>query len=156
MLLVLVVLIDLLIFFYVPERETDQKPTTNFTQDMVPEKDTAKVFNDVAEPPMIMPDGQDPPDQLDEKELGSEGEMIERQEPKPSSEEKELTIIVPEHIPLKQHTYTVKQGDTLWHISGKFTGNPYNYPFVAKENEIPDPDLIYPKQKIILKRVPEE
>ncbi len=71
-----------------------------------------------------------------------------------TTEDLTLTIIVPRNIPLKSQTYTVVRGDTLWHISKRFTGNPYNYPFVARENKIPNPDLIYPKQKIYLKREP--
>lgn len=49
--------------------------------------------------------------------------------------------------------YTVKKGDTLWGIAKQFTGDPFNFPLVAKENEIHNPDLIYPNQKIYLKMV---
>jgi nucleoid-associated protein YgaU len=44
----------------------------------------------------------------------------------------------------------VKKGDTLWAISKRFTGNPFNYPQVAKENNIKNPDLIFPGQEIRL------
>ncbi len=63
-----------------------------------------------------------------------------------------LTITVPENIPLTTRVYTVKEGDTLWAISKRFTGTPYNYPAVANENDIANPDLIYPEQAILLKR----
>jgi len=46
--------------------------------------------------------------------------------------------------------YVVKKGDTLWAISKRFTGNPFNYPQVAKENNIENPDLIFPGQEIRL------
>jgi nucleoid-associated protein YgaU len=46
--------------------------------------------------------------------------------------------------------YVVKKGDTLWAISKRFTGNPFNYPQVAKENNIKNPDLIFPGQEIRL------
>jgi chemotaxis signal transduction protein len=63
-----------------------------------------------------------------------------------------LTIIVPDDMPLTARVYTVKEGDTLWDISRRFTGTPYNYPSVAHENDIANPDLIYPEQPILLKR----
>ncbi|MCK4838519.1 MAG: LysM peptidoglycan-binding domain-containing protein, partial [Desulfobulbaceae bacterium] len=63
-----------------------------------------------------------------------------------------LTLIVPDNLPLATHIYKVKKGDTLWAISMRFTGNPYNYPSVAQENEINNPDLIFPEQPILLKR----
>jgi chemotaxis signal transduction protein/nucleoid-associated protein YgaU len=47
-------------------------------------------------------------------------------------------------------TYEVREGDTLWHISERFTGEPFNYPYIANNNEIYDPDLIFPGQKIII------
>ncbi|MFO7606633.1 MAG: chemotaxis protein CheW [Desulfurivibrionaceae bacterium] len=63
-----------------------------------------------------------------------------------------LTITVPDNIPLPTRVYTVKKGDTLWAISKRFTGTPYNYPSVANENDIANPDLIYPEQAILLKK----
>ena len=47
--------------------------------------------------------------------------------------------------------YKVKKGDTLWGISERYTGSGFNYPDMAKDNEIDNPDLIYPKQKIRVK-----
>jgi nucleoid-associated protein YgaU len=44
----------------------------------------------------------------------------------------------------------VKKDDTLWNISERFTGNPFNYPRIAGENRIADPDLIFPGQRIRL------
>jgi chemotaxis signal transduction protein/nucleoid-associated protein YgaU len=67
-----------------------------------------------------------------------------------------LIIIVPKNIPLAAHIYKVQRGDTLWDISMRFTGNPYNYPSVAQENDINNPDLIYPEQHILLKRADEQ
>ncbi|MHC4455593.1 MAG: chemotaxis protein CheW [Planctomycetota bacterium] len=48
--------------------------------------------------------------------------------------------------------HDVKKGDTLWDISRRYTGTGFSYPGVAKENKIPNPDLIYPKQKIWVKK----
>jgi chemotaxis signal transduction protein/nucleoid-associated protein YgaU len=47
--------------------------------------------------------------------------------------------------------YRVKRGDTLWGISKRYTGSGFNYPKLAEENEIEDPDLIFPKQRITVK-----
>jgi LysM repeat protein len=59
------------------------------------------------------------------------------------------------------NTYIVKNGDTLWDISEKFLGSPYEWPRLWKHNNrkaviastgraILNPDLIYPGQKIAL------
>ena len=49
-------------------------------------------------------------------------------------------------------TYVVKEGDTLWDISERFLGNPFDWPEVWKKNDfIVNPDLIYPGQTLRLK-----
>ena len=44
--------------------------------------------------------------------------------------------------------HKVEKGDTLWNISKRYTGTGFNYPHVAKENQITNPDLILIKQKV--------
>lgn len=45
----------------------------------------------------------------------------------------------------KAEFYTVKDGDTLWDISGKFLEDPFRWPVVWRWNPyIPNPHLIYP------------
>ncbi len=56
----------------------------------------------------------------------------------------------PTLIPKGSKVYVVKEGDTLWAISQRFTGNPFNFPQVAKNNNIKNPDLIFPGQEIRL------
>ena len=52
--------------------------------------------------------------------------------------------------------YTVKRGDSLWHISGRSDvyGNPYQWPLLYKANrsKIKDADLIYPGQELTVDR----
>ena len=52
-------------------------------------------------------------------------------------------------------TYTVKAGDTLWHISGKFLKTPWRWPELWGMNmeEVRNPHLIYPGQMLYLEKV---
>ncbi len=62
----------------------------------------------------------------------------------------QLELDIPKEMPVESDVYEVVEGDTLWSISERFTGNPYNYPRIAGENRIADPDLIFPGQRIRL------
>ena len=46
--------------------------------------------------------------------------------------------------------YTVQEGDTLWDISIRAYGNGFRWPEIAKVNNIPNPDLIYVGNTLIL------
>lgn len=50
----------------------------------------------------------------------------------------------------KEKVVTVKKGDNLWAICKTHLGNGSLYKAVAKDNGIPNPNLIYPNQKIRL------
>ena len=58
----------------------------------------------------------------------------------------------PASKPADSDVYVVKPGDTLWGIAKRYTGDPYNYPRIAGENSIGDYDLIFPEQKLRLKK----
>jgi chemotaxis signal transduction protein/LysM repeat protein len=75
-----------------------------------------------------------------------------KQKQAPAAPPEPLTLTIPPEMPLEADLYIVKKGDTLWAISKRFTGNPFNYPRVARDNKIANPDLIFPDQKIHLKR----
>ncbi|HEZ5814276.1 TPA: LysM peptidoglycan-binding domain-containing protein [Neisseria meningitidis] len=51
--------------------------------------------------------------------------------------------------------YTVKQGDTLWGISGKYLYSPWQWGRLwdANRDQIHNPDLIYPEQVLVLRHV---
>ena len=63
-----------------------------------------------------------------------------------------LVLEIPRDRPVQIDVYVVVKDDTLWSISERFTGNPFNYPRIAGENRIADPDLIFPGQRIRLKK----
>lgn len=46
--------------------------------------------------------------------------------------------------------YVVQKGDTLWAIAKKYYGNGNQYPKIVKANNIKNPDLIYPGQKLLI------
>lgn len=72
--------------------------------------------------------------------------------PIPTKPRKQLVPEKPPTISPYIVVYTVKKGDTLFKITAKYTGNGFNYPKVAKRNKIKNPDLIFPEQKIKIKR----
>ncbi len=43
--------------------------------------------------------------------------------------------------------YTITEGDTLWDISRRFLGKGYKYLQIALDNDITNPDLIYPGEQ---------
>ena len=54
-------------------------------------------------------------------------------------------------VSYKYIEYEVIKGDTLYEITESYTGNGFDYWEVAEENRIPNPDLIFPRQKIRIK-----
>ena len=48
------------------------------------------------------------------------------------------------------NSYVVKQGDTLWLIAKKITGDGANYKAIAQKNNITNPDKIYVGQKLVI------
>ena len=71
--------------------------------------------------------------------------------PAPPRPETPVVMYMPEHVEHK--TYIVRKGDTLWHISKRFMGDPVKYPEIAERNRIINPDLIYPGQRVLLTTV---
>ncbi|MBX3272583.1 MAG: LysM peptidoglycan-binding domain-containing protein [Sandaracinaceae bacterium] len=49
------------------------------------------------------------------------------------------------------HVYTVRRGDTLWDVTGRFYGNPWEWPRVWSYNpEVTNPHWIYPHDQLRL------
>lgn len=64
-----------------------------------------------------------------------------------------LELDIPPNMPqVDIDVYVVVKGDTLWSISQRFTGSSFNYPRIAGENKIADPDLIFLGQRISLRK----
>ncbi len=100
----------------------------------------------VPEPDIVAPARKTPPEMAEEHKIASvtispaQEQTIEQIKPlKPQSPVSEVSRI-----------YDVKKGDTLWVISERYTGDPFNYPIIASDNEIKNPHFILPGQRILL------
>ncbi len=83
----------------------------------------------------------------------TETKIGQRTSPPARDAEPPLVLTVPRSAPAANGSvYVVLKGDTLWGIAKRFTGNPFNYPRLARDNSIATPNLIFPGQKIKLKK----
>lgn len=55
-----------------------------------------------------------------------------------------------ESVSALSQMHEVKKGDTLWDISECYTGDPFNYPLIAADNRIQNPDFILLGQRIVI------
>jgi 5'-nucleotidase len=69
----------------------------------------------------------------------------------PAAAQQEMTA-EQQSPPGAETLYVVKEGDTLWDIAARFTGDAHNYRGIAAHNGITNPDLISPGQVIRLPR----
>lgn len=72
---------------------------------------------------------------------------VKSEEAKERGYKQELKRPVSKEIPKE---YIVKSGDTLIAIAKKLTGNGANYKTIASKNNIKNPNLIYPGQKLVI------
>jgi chemotaxis signal transduction protein/nucleoid-associated protein YgaU len=134
--LLFLLLFDILIFFGLPDRPPRPPRTISALSPSI-----APAPAPAAEPPVV-PARNPPAPTIDQPPV-----VRAAKEERPPR-----TIIVPDNIPLTSRIYRVEKGDNLWNISNRFTGDPYNYPFVAEDNAIDNPNLIFPGQQIRLQR----
>lgn len=121
-------------------------------------------FGDELPPPAEELAGEDelppPPGEEMDDELPPPMEMADDEELPPPDED---LAPPPKKKPAKVASrasstgkYTVVSGDCLWDISGKskIYGDSFQWPLLFKANRdiIEDPDLIYPRQKLTIKR----
>jgi flagellar motor protein MotB len=94
----------------------------------------------------------------------------ETEKPTIPEEKKELIKIEPEKAPSKipleeekleeeviepdTYLYIIEKTDNLWKISKEYLGNPLRYKEIAALNNIGNPDLIYPFDKLIIPHIP--
>lgn len=69
------------------------------------------------------------------------------------ADKESITIVIPAELlkaSLRQEdlVIVIRWGDTLWEIAERYTGDPWNYRRIAQENNIRDPNLIFPRQKL--------
>ncbi|MBP7791812.1 MAG: LysM peptidoglycan-binding domain-containing protein [Candidatus Goldbacteria bacterium] len=101
-----------------------------------------------------------PLDEMAEEELPPPLEEMAEEEllPPPEEELAPPPLEEPEKVASTPSSarYSVLSGDSLWKISGKskIYGNSFMWPLLFKANKdiIEDPDLIYPKQKLLVKK----
>ena len=72
----------------------------------------------------------------------------------PLNKKKKKTTVSRTEKNTKEQTYTVQKGDTLWAIAKKFYGDGSLYPYLAKINNIANPNIIHTGQ--VLKIGPKE
>jgi len=103
----------------------------------------------VSEPDIVAPARKTPPEMAEEHKIAS------ATIPPAQNRSIEPTKQVKTHgyVSGISKIYEVKKGDTLWDISERYTGDPFNYPMIASDNEIKNPHYILPGQRILLNPV---
>jgi chemotaxis signal transduction protein/nucleoid-associated protein YgaU len=103
----------------------------------------------VPEPDIVAPVRKAPPEMVEEHKIAS-ATMPPAQN---LSIEPVKHVKTPGDVSGTSKMYEVKKGDTLWDISERYTGDPFNYPMIASDNEIKNPHFILPGQRIQLNPV---
>lgn len=86
-------------------------------------------------------------------EKTNDGVVITLQGP---GHEEVLTKLPPGYDPVVEDNkivHIVTPGNTLWFIAKRYIKNPYRYPELARLNQIENPDLIYPGDKVLIQYI---
>ena len=121
---IICIIATILVLFFVPGIfKTDKEPTSEISETTIEQIIPEQV---VEEPEEVVPEAKE-----------EEVIVVEKAEE-----------IVPEQPPVvevekpKSITYKIKWGDTLWDIADTYYKNPWKYKFIAKHNNIKNPDYI--------------
>lgn len=121
---IICIIATILVLFFVPGIfKTDKEPTSEISETTIEQIIPEQV---VEEPEEVVPEAKE-----------EEVIVVEKVEE-----------IVPEQPPVvevekpKSITYKIKWGDTLWDIADTYYKNPWKYKFIAKHNNIKNPDHI--------------
>ena len=121
---IICIIATILVLFFVPGIfKTDKEPTSEISETTIEQIIPEQV---VEKPEEVVPEAKE-----------EEVIVVEKAEE-----------IVPEQPPVvevekpKSITYKIKWGDTLWDIADTYYKNPWKYKFIAKHNNIKNPDYI--------------
>ncbi len=103
----------------------------------------AAMEQSAASPSVVMPPDASPPPAAAESSTAARPNASSPPSTAPKSRRRVMVV------------HTVVKGDTLWHIAIRYLGDPYRYPELARLSRIPNPDLIYPGDKVKIIRTME-
>ncbi len=93
---------------------------------------------------LLWPGGQEKPSPSPQWAEVSRGQSGQTREPVVAQEAASGTTIHENSLSTQMRSHRVLEGDTLWHITSHYLGDPYRYHTIARQNGIEDPNLIYP------------
>ncbi len=146
---VICIIATLLVLFIIPSKynlisKKEAKPETVVEKvETEPEAEALPIEEEPAAPveepePEPEPEPEVPPAKEDEIVIIEKAEDVVPEQP-PVSEEKPKSI-----------NYKIKWGDTLWDIADTYYKNPWRYKYIARWNNIKDPDYIISGNSIII------
>ncbi|MBR6583578.1 MAG: LysM peptidoglycan-binding domain-containing protein [Treponema sp.] len=122
---IICIIATILVLFFVPGIfKTDKEPTSEISETTIEQIIPEQV---VEEPEEVIPEAKE-----DEIIVVEKAEEVVPEQPPVVEEEQAPKVI----------TYKIKWGDTLWDIADTYYKNPWKYKFIAKHNNIKNPDHI--------------
>ena len=122
---IICIIATILVLFFVPGIfKTDKEPTSEISETTIEQIIPEQV---IEEPEEVVPEAKE-----EEVIVVEKAEEIVPEQPPVVEEEPAPKVI----------TYKIKWGDTLWDIADTYYKNPWKYKFIAKHNNIKNPDHI--------------
>ena len=123
---IICIIATILVLFFVPGIfKTDKEPTSEISETTIEQIIPEQV---VEEPEEVVPEAKE-----DEIIVVEKAEEVVPEQPPVVEEEEPAPKVI---------TYKIKWGDTLWDIADTYYKNPWKYKFIAKHNNIKNPDHI--------------